>query len=107
MKNQFSEIFEEISDTKCIELKDEMIYLAIRYSRIRVDWKISDTLQRIEMDESRTRCHNAFIDACNILSRNMEKSGEYTKWREKLGNDRKVIGDFACFIHYMLGVESR
>jgi len=107
MVDQFSEIFEEISDTTCIELKNELINLAIRYSRIRVDWKLSDTRQRLEMEDSRSRCHDAFIDSCNILSRNMEKSGEYTKWREKLGNDRKVIGDFACYIHYKIGIDAK
>jgi len=104
--NKFAEIFSEFSKSKYIDLKDELIFLAIRYSRLRVDWKLSSDEERIEMDESRTRCHIAFIDACNILSRNMESSGEEIEWRRKLGNERKVIGDFACYVHYILGIEA-
>lgn len=63
--------------------------------------------RRLELEDSRIRCHDAFIDSCNILSRNMEKAGENYSWREKLGNDRKVIGDFACFIHFKLGIDAR
>lgn len=45
MVDQFSEIFKEISNTKCIELKNELIYLAIRYSGIRVDLKLLNTFE--------------------------------------------------------------
>jgi len=107
ISNQFNEIFEVISSSLFKDLKKDLFELAVRYSRIRVDWILSDNEQRLEMEDSRTRCHNAFIDACNILSRNMDNSGENAEWREKLGNDRKVIGDFACFIHYKLGIEAK
>jgi len=59
------------------------------------------------MDQRRTLAHNAFIDACNIMSRNMGKNDEDNSWRAALGEDRKVIGDFACYIHCFLGLEAR
>jgi hypothetical protein len=26
-----------------------------------------------------------------------------TKWQTLLGTNRKIIGDFACFVHFILG----
>jgi hypothetical protein len=37
----------------------------------------------------------------------MTQAGEDTTLRIKLGNDRKEIGDFACFIHYLFGINGR
>jgi len=79
----------------------------VRYARIRVDWELSDQKNRKEMDEERTRAHNAFIDSCNILSRNLHQKSEDNTWREELGTDRREIGDFACFIHCILGLRAR
>ena len=63
--------------------------------------------QRREMEQDRTTAHNAFIDACNILNRQMAKSGESPHWRELLGADRKEIGDFACFVVLFVSLGSR
>jgi len=35
------------------------------------------------------------------------KSGQSIRWRERLGDDRKVIGDFACHLHAILGLRAR
>ena len=59
------------------------------------------------MDPERTRAHNALIDCCNILSRNMRTAGEDNSWRVALGDDRKAIGDFACLLHCLLGISAR
>lgn len=100
-------IFENILSSTLSDLKNDLIECAICYARIRVDWQLADVENRKVMEDSRTRAHNAFIDSCNILSRNMEKATENISWRSVLGNDRKVLGDFACFIHYYLGLKAR
>lgn len=64
--------------------------------------KLSSREQRIEMDQRRRLAHNTFIDACN-----MGAEGEDNSWRADLGDDRKIIGDFACFVHCFLGIEAR
>lgn len=89
------------------ELKDDFLSSATRYARIRVDWHLSDRDVRTDMDDMRSRSHDAFIDACNALSRTMVTEGLEISWREKLGVDRKVIGDFACYIHAYLGILAR
>jgi hypothetical protein len=37
----------------------------------------------------------------------MKKAGEDDSWRIKLGTDRKRIGDFACLVHALIGIEAR
>ncbi len=84
-----------------------MLDAAVRYARMRADWELAPQSARIDMDEQRTRAHDAFIDSCNILSRAMAKVEMSTTWREQLGDDRKLLGDFACFLHCALGVRAR
>ena len=97
----------ELEKTSLHGLRDELVEKAVKYARIRVDWQLADRARRVEMEHARTAAHNALIDACNILSRNMVKEGESIRWREGLGGDRKEIGDFAAFLHAILGVRAR
>ena len=99
--------YEQIKSTVLKSLYEDLLKAAIRYAHIRAEWKQQDTIIKLEVDETRTRAHNVFIDCCNILARNQEKMGEANSWRETLGNDRKVIGDFACYLHLFSGLESR
>lgn len=101
------DIFDDIVKTKLHSLKDELINYAIDYSRIRVDWYLSSEEERREIESIRTAKHNAFIDSCNILSREMIKAGEDASWRIKLGENRKEIGDFACYINFILGIKAK
>lgn len=101
------EIYKVLISSQYKVLVNTLIKSAVRYSRLRVDWLLSDLEGRIEMDAERTRAHNTFIDNCNIVCRNMEQAGEDTQWRTKIGSDRKAIGDFACLINAVLSIEAR
>lgn len=101
------EIYEAIRRSRWTSLVDDLVSAAVKYARIRTDWALSFADERREMDEARSRAHTAFIDACNILSRNMAKAGEDNSWRTALGDDRKKIGDFACLLHCHLGILAR
>jgi hypothetical protein len=98
---------------KAIESGDEHLRLqllraAIRYSNIRVEWMFMTSAERLEVDRQRTASHDAFIDAVNILSRAMMgQAGQDNSWRQVLGNNRKDIGDFACFLVAHLGILAR
>ena len=97
-------IFSLTDATQLTELRDTMIRAAIAYAEIRAEWAIAPLERRPEMDQRRRIAHNTFIDACNILSRNMAKKGEDITWRRLLGDDRKTIGDFACYLHCMIAL---
>ena len=100
------ELFEELSRTRQQELLADLIESAVRYARIRADWYLADPEGRREMEELRTRAHNALIDNFNILARNMRKEGEDIGWWQRLGQNRQRIGDFACYIHCILGLKA-
>ncbi len=102
-----ADILREIRATKLTELRDDLIELAVRYARIRVDYHFASAEQQSMLGSSRSACHNAFISSCDILARNMAQHGEDAGWRDQLGQDRKVIGDFACLLHALLGIGAR
>jgi hypothetical protein len=99
-------LYRQIEATKLARFKNELLTMAVRYARLRTDWQLADLQSRREIDRHRTAVHDALIDACNILSRNMTESGEDSSWRASL-NDRKEIGDFACYVHCFLGLAAR
>lgn len=94
-------------DADFAELRNQLIEIAIEYARIRVDWKLKNREDRMKMDARRTSSHNVLINSCNILYRYMSKNNMDNTWREKLTDDRKVIGDFACYLHCILGLKAR
>jgi len=94
-------------DADCAELKRAFIASALRYARLRADWAVADTAARMTLDDERTVAHNALIDACNILTRYMARKGQSVVWRQQLSGDRKLIGDFACYVHAILGIGAR
>lgn len=94
-------------DAELQKLGVGMVEAAIRYAHVRTDWALWDETKRIQKDRERSAAHDAFIDACNVLSRTMRSRGKNNAWREQLGQDRKALGDFACFIHVALGLSAR
>lgn len=93
------------------EYKDELVVdmkkRAIRYANRRAEWECMTPEERQNADAGRTSAHNAFIDQMNIIKRMLDKDGIDTSWREELGDDRKRIGDFACFMAYIFAVGNR
>jgi hypothetical protein len=105
--NTTASIYDKFRLTTLVDLKADLMNLAVRYARIRVDWLAADAEKQSEVGEDRARAHDAFIAACDILGRNMQKQGEDASWRHDLGNDRKRTGDFACYLHCILGLSAR
>ena len=100
-------ICDEMRKSSSDFLVDGVAEAAVRYARIRTDWVLASSEERQDRDAARTAAHNRLIDACNILSRNMAEKGEDIQWRDRLGYDRKAIGDFACYLHCILGLGAR
>jgi hypothetical protein len=105
--NEIEQIVKQLNSSRHKGLVDKLTHSAIRYARIRVDWMLLPVEQRMELEEERTIAHNAFISSCDILARNMAKQGEDYSWRKLIGTDRKEIGDFACWIHLIMGLKAR
>ncbi len=100
-------IYLDLKKSQHQPLANALLKSAVRYARLRVDWLMCYAEGRIELDMERTAAHDAFISSCDILSRNMAKSGEDARWRKLIGEDRKAIGDFACLLHAVMGLTAR
>ena len=107
MNINFQKAYLEIQSSSLHSLKKTLNHKALNYCFIRNEWYLMEQHERTLRDTDRTISHNAFIDAVNIMSRNMAKCREDNSWRPLLGKDRKVLGDFACYIVYMNGLAAR
>jgi hypothetical protein len=88
-------------------LRRDWLRAAAAYAQARAEWSLADRARRAEMDRHRTLLHEAFIAACNALSRQMRAAGRSIEWRADLGDDRRRIGDLACHLHCRLGLDAR
>lgn len=77
---------------------------AARYSRFRTEWYLKTQEERVRDDGDRTSAHDAFISAVNMMARYLDAEHG---WRERLGNDRKRIGDFAAYISLFSALDAR
>ncbi|MGV9142020.1 MAG: hypothetical protein ACOC1X_03690 [Promethearchaeota archaeon] len=101
------QIFKDIEQLPNKELINQFIIKASNYAKTRVEWYVAEVEEKHEVNSIRTRSHNVFIDYCNILSREMKKQGLDNAWRKRLGDDRKRIGDFACYVVAIVGIRAR
>lgn len=106
-----AEIFREIcshtdkSDPDIARIYEDLYQRAVKYAHIRAQWNALTKEEKMNRDSSRTSIHDAFIASVDIVARIQKEHG--SKWRKRLGEDRKRIGDFACFLALFLGIEAR
>jgi len=96
-----------IGRSRLVEPRTHLFRKAVEYAGIRAEWQLSEPEKRVATSEVRTKAHDAFIEACDMMGRRMSDEGEDASWREDLGDDRKEIGDFACYLHLILGLAAR
>ena len=85
----------------------EMLNCAVKYAQTRANWYFMNTSQRSDKDSHRTIQHNAFIANLSILTRYVKSQGRNAEWEPILEQDRKEIGDLACYINCALSIQSR
>lgn len=105
----FIEIRNSINDTDedAKELYKDFLDGAFKYASIRSLWLTMSKDEKMERDKERTFKHDSIINRVNILARYLEKMGNDIFWRAELGDSRKRIGDFACYIALFYGLEAR
>jgi len=102
-----ADIWRQMRASALADLRQDLVELAVRYARLRVDYHLAGAEQQSVLESVRSTCHNALISSCGILARNMAKRGEDASWRLQMGDDRKEIGDFGCHLHAILGLAAR
>jgi hypothetical protein len=63
--------------------------------------------EKVDHFASHTTAGGKMDKPMNIISRNRAMEDEDNSWRAALGDDRKIIGDSACYIHCFLGIGAR
>lgn len=114
MQTIHTEMLAEIgADTGSLELYDELMKVATRYAAIRANWLLLSREEKSEQDSGRTSCHNSVITHFNMLARYLKQQGKAAAWRDKLGYEeddlynRKAVGDFACYLAFVNGINAR
>lgn len=109
-----AEMLAEIgADTEALELYDELMKVATRYAAIRANWLLLSREEKSEQDSGRTSCHNSVITHFNMLVRYLKQQGKAAAWRDELVYEednpynRKAIGDFACYLAFVNGINAR
>lgn len=95
------------SDEDAAELYNDFLEGAFSYASVRSGWLLLAKNEKMEQDKGRTLKHDSVINRVNILARYLEKTGKDISWREKLGDSRKRIGDFACYAALFYGLSAR
>ncbi|MGN0449248.1 MAG: hypothetical protein ACI4G0_02645 [Ruminococcus sp.] len=101
------------ADMEALELYNELMKVATRYAAIRANWLLLSREEKNEQDSGRTSCHNSVIIHFNMLARYLKKNGKAAVWRDELGYEeddsynRKAIGDFACYLAFVNGINAR
>lgn len=101
------------NDPDALELYNDLIKVATRYAAIRANWLLMSREEKMEQDSGRTSCHNSVITHFNMLARYLRQQGKTTAWRDELGYEeddsynRKAIGDFACYLAFINGINAR
>lgn len=93
------------TDEDFVGLYQDMVKKAVRYAHIRAEWLMLSREQKREQDSTRTIAHDAFIASVNIISRIEGDVGKV--WRTRLSDDRKRVGDFACYIALFESLQAR
>lgn len=75
------------------------------YADLRAHWKIISKQDRD--NEQRTAMHDRVIRSLDQLAEYMEFKQLDISWREQLGDQRKRIGDFACYVSMIYGLFAR
>ncbi len=93
------------TDEDIMDLYNTMIGKAVRYAHIRAGWPSLSRQEKQEQDSFRTAAHDGFISLINGVARTEGEAGR--QWRERLSQDRRRIGDFACYIALFEGISAR
>ena len=108
------EILAEIQgDDEAKEMYEYLLAKVNRYASMRAEWPLLSREEKLEKDPGRTSCHDSVITKLNMLARYLRMQGKSAEWREKLGYEkddkynRKKIGDFACYLAFINGINSR
>lgn len=97
----------DLKDTEFQKVWQDFVLASVEYATIRGKWLFLSREEKIDTDEHRSICHNKVIYQLKFIKGLIaEKNGD-TTWFSDFHEDRKRIGDFACFVSYIYGINAR
>ena len=94
-------------DGEALSLYSDLLTAAVKYAESRAHWPLWDREKKQEEDPVRTFRHNQVIGSLNILARYLRKQGKPAAWRDVFDDDRRRIGDFACYLVFVESLNAR
>lgn len=114
LKQIHEDMVKEIGEDKqALSLYDQIIQASIDYIGIRTKWALLDKESRKEINDQRTKKHNAVIDSFDNLASYLKSQGNQSEWRDRIGYEkdgkyyRKRIGDMGCYIAFLISLSTR
>lgn len=114
MQELHEQLLSEIgTDPDALELYEDLVIASTEYAEVRANWLLWDLATKRNRDPGRTARHNTVIVACNMAARYLKSKGYEAAWRDVLGYEeedryyRKRIGDFACYLAFINGLNAR
>ena len=95
------------NDEDVVSFYEELLERAAAYAAIRAKWLLMDIETRKKEDAGRTNAHNRFINSVDNLAAFLKMEGKDVEWYHTLGNNRKRVGDFACYLALIYGLAAR
>ncbi len=117
LKSLRIEINTRKEDEDLQELYRDFLNSCINYANMRAEWSLMSKEQQVDKDSYRTSLHDGVLMNLAILKRYMDSNQIPTGWYSNLIPDadvdikdqpyRKLVGDFACHVADILGIEAR
>ncbi|MCD8075726.1 MAG: hypothetical protein LUF27_11995 [Lachnospiraceae bacterium] len=100
------------NDPDALENYADLLKAANKYANIRASWPMLDVEEKMEKDPGRTSAHDSVITHVNLMARLLRSMGKPAAWRDVFGDEkdpynRKAIGDFACYLAFVTGINAR
>lgn len=103
----------QIDDSRSEELYRQCLQAGKDYIAVRCQWAFQTKDQRKQVNDTRTKKHNAVIRSLDALAQYNRQQGKETEWRKALGYEengkgfRKRIGDMGCYLAFVLSLSTR
>ena len=104
-KKLYEEIKEKAANDTCEgfeEFYEGFLKSAVNYANNRTAWSFMKQAERMDDDRSRSIKHDAYMSSLNAICRKLG-----IEVIDEIMPDRKMKGDFACYVALFLALEQR
>lgn len=104
----FQDLVNALNDTdeESLTYWKDFISASVAYSQARGEWLLLSREEKHAKDDTRTTKHNKFIYTLKIFIAYSKQKGNKFTWFETIKDNRKQLGDLACYIAYVYAVNA-